>query len=88
MMLNVREGVVPIIQSSEIDRQILTHAINNISRELSFINSYNDALDSILRLQDLGMMHRVERILIYLTLITIIMNAIVILWETGLLKTL
>jgi len=71
LMLTIKEGIIPTIQTSEIDRQTLTHAINNVSRELSLISSHNNALDSILRLQDLGMIHRVERVLIYLTLVTI-----------------
>jgi Mg2+ and Co2+ transporter CorA len=85
LMLSIEEGVVPVVQSSELDEQTLTHAVSNISRELSLINSNEDALDSILRLQDLGMIHRVERTLIYLTLITLIVNVIMILLEVGLL---
>lgn len=81
MMLDIREGVVPAVESSEMDRQTLSYAINDISRELSLIDSYGNALDSILRLQDLGMIHRVERILIYLTLVTLLMNVIMILLE-------
>lgn len=83
MMLNIREGVVPAVESSEMDRQTLNYAINNISRELSLIDSYGNALDSILRLQDLGMIHRVERILIHLTLVTLLMNIIMILLEVN-----
>jgi Mg2+ and Co2+ transporter CorA len=85
LMLSIEEGVVPVVQSSELDEQTLGHAVSNISRELSLINSNEDALDSILRLQDLGMIHRVERILIYLTLVTLIVNVIMILIEVNLL---
>ena len=85
-MLAINEGIVPPIQTSERDRLSLNHAISNISRELSLINSHKNTLDGILRLQDLGMIHRVERILIYLTMVTIIMNAVLILWETGILQ--
>ena len=87
-MLSIEEGVVPVIQSSELDEQTLSHAVSNISRELSLISSNNDALDSILRLQDLGMIHRVERILIYLTLVTLIVSVIMILIEVDALKIL
>ncbi len=80
-MLSIEEGIVPVVQSSEMDKQTLSHAVSNISRELSFISSNDAALDSILRLQDLGMIHRVERTLIYLTLITLIVNFIMILLE-------
>ena len=81
MMLDIREDVVPTVESSEMDKQTLSYAINNISRELSLVDSYGNALDSILRLQDLGMIHRVERTLIYLTLVTLLMNMIMILLE-------
>jgi len=85
LMLSIEEGVVPLVRSSEMDAQTLSHAVSNISRELSLISSNENALDSILRLQDLGMIHRVERTLIYLTLITLIVNVIMILFELGIL---
>ena len=88
MMLDIREGVVPAVESSEMDRQTLSYAINDISRELSLIDSYGNALDSILRLQDLGMIHRVERTLIYLTLVTVLMNIIMILLEVNIFEIL
>jgi len=56
----------------------LEDAIDNISRELEFLDSYGNALDRVLRLQDLGMIHRVERTLIYLTFVIIIMNILLI----------
>jgi len=88
LMLCIEEGVVPVIQSSKLDEQTLTHAVSNISRELSLISSNDDALDSILTLQDLGMIHRVERILIYLTLVTLIVNILVIFVEIDIAKIL
>ena len=86
LMLSIEEGVVPVVQPSELDEQTLSHAVSNISRELSLISSNEDALDSILRLQDLGMIHRVERILIYLTLVTLIVNVIMILIEVDIIR--
>ena len=88
LMLSIEEGVVPVIQSSEMDEQTLSHAVSNVSRILTFITSNDDALDSILRLQDLGMIHRVERILIYLTLVTLIVSVITILIEIDIVKIL
>lgn len=88
LMLSIEEGVVPIIRSSEPDDQTLSHAVSNVSRELSLISSNDDALDSILTLQDLGMIHRVERILIYLTLVTLVVNVLTILIEVDILKIL
>lgn len=88
MMLNIREGVVPTVEFSEMDRQTLGYAINNISRELALINSHNNTLDSILTLQDLGLIHRVERILIYLTLMTLLVNVAMILLEINIVEIL
>jgi len=88
LMLSIEEGVVPVIQSSELSKQTLSHAVSNVSRELSLISSNDNALDSILRLQDLGMIHRVERTLVYLTLLTLIVSIIMILIEVGVLRIL
>lgn len=88
LMLSIEEGVVPIIQPSELDDQALSNAVSNVSRELSLISSNDDALDSILTLQDLGMIHRVEKILISLTLVTLIVNVLMILIEIDILKIL
>lgn len=88
LMVSIEEGVVPVVESSKMDEQTLSHAVSNISRELSFISSNDAALDSILRLQDLGMIHRVERTLIFLTLITLIVNVIMILIDVGILGVL
>ncbi|MCK4634187.1 hypothetical protein KAT42_05075, partial [Candidatus Bathyarchaeota archaeon] len=60
----------------------------NISRELSLVDSHNNALESILSLQDLGLIHRVERNLIYLTLMALIVSVILILLEIDILSLL
>jgi len=86
LMLSIEEGVVPAIRSSKQDEQTLSHAVSNVSRQISLLTSNDDALDSILRLQDLGMIHRVERILIYLTLVTLIVSVITILIEVDIVK--
>ncbi|MGC9345703.1 MAG: CorA family divalent cation transporter [Candidatus Bathyarchaeales archaeon] len=88
LILSIEEGVVPVIQSSELSKQTLRHAVSNVLRELSLISSNDNALDSILRLQDLGMIHRVERTLVYLTLLTLIVSIIMILIEVGVLRIL
>jgi len=88
LMLSIEEGVVPVIQSSQLVKQTLSHAVSNVSRELSLISSVDNALDSVLSLQDLGMIHRVERILIYLTLVTLVVNVLMILIEIDILKIL
>ena len=87
-MLNIKEGVIPVIETSGMGLHTLNYAINNVSRELSMINSYDSALDSVLNLQDLGMIHRVERGLIYLTFVTLLVNIIMILVELGIIDIL
>lgn len=86
LILSMREGVVPMIETSEEIKTSLVHPINNISRELTLLESHNNALDSILRLQDLGMIHRVERNLIYLTLIALFVSVLLILLEVDILS--
>ena len=85
LMLSIEEGVIPAIQSSKMDEQVLGHAISNITRQISLLTANDDALDNILSLQDLGMIHRVERMLIYLTLVTLVVNIIMILIEVDIL---
>lgn len=88
LMLSIREGLVLEIETTDEIRETLDHAISNISRELSLIDSHNNALESILSLQDLGLIHRVERNLIYLTLMALIVSVILILLEIDILSLL
>jgi len=86
VMLNLEEGVVPISQPSTIDRETLNHNINNVSRELSLIDDYNEALDNILSVRSLGMIHKVESKLVYLTIIIVVLTLIMILLELGIFR--
>jgi Mg2+ and Co2+ transporter CorA len=88
LMLSIREGVVPMIEISGELRETLRHPINNISRELSLLDSHNNALDSILRLQDLGMIHSVERKLIFLTIMALVVSVMLILLEVDIINLL
>jgi len=88
LMLSIREGVVLMVKPSEEIRATLSHAVNNISRELSLLDSDNNALDSVLSLQDLGMIHKVERNLIYLTLIALVVSVLLILLEIDIINLL
>lgn len=88
MSLSIEEGVILVIQSSQLVKQTLSHAVSSVSGELSLISSVDNALDRILSLQDLGMIQRVERILIYLSLVTLVVNVLMILVEIDILKIL
>ncbi|MCL6579771.1 MAG: hypothetical protein K6T73_10425, partial [Candidatus Bathyarchaeota archaeon] len=83
LMSSLKDGLIPNVKIQEKCVLSLEDAMNNISRELEFLNSYDSALDGILRLQDLSMIHGVERTLIYLTIIIVIMNVILIVLELG-----
>lgn len=88
LMLSIREGLVLEIETTDEIQETLNHAISSISRELSLIDSHNNALESILSLQDLGLIHRVERNLIYLTLMALIVSVILILLEIDIISLL
>ncbi|MCS7124138.1 MAG: hypothetical protein NZ932_01800 [Candidatus Bathyarchaeota archaeon] len=75
----LKNGLVPNIKLCEKSALSLEDTMNNLSRELEFLTSYDSTLDGVLRLQDLSMIHRVERTLVYLTIITVIMNLVLIL---------
>lgn len=85
ILLAIEEGVVPNIQYSEMDKPTLRHTINNVARELSLIASHNNALDGILSVRGLGLIHRVEKMLILLAVITLVMEVTAIVWEFGIL---
>jgi Mg2+ and Co2+ transporter CorA len=79
MLGSLKNGIIPNIKLWEKSILSLEDTLNNVSRELEFLTSYDSALDGVLRLQDLSMIHRVERTLIYLTVITVIMDLFLIL---------
>lgn len=76
LMSDVKEHVIPYVELDEEARLILGDAIDDIERELEFVDSYGRTLDGILRLQDLGLIHRVERNLIYLTAVILLLTII------------
>ena len=78
LMSDVRECVIPHMELNEEAKLIVNDAISDIDRELEFVDSYGRTLDSILRLQDLGLIHRVERTLILLTSIILVLDLILL----------
>jgi Mg2+ and Co2+ transporter CorA len=81
IMSSLKDGLIPNLEPCEESVLGLEDAMGNISRELEFLSSYDSALDVVLTIQDLGMIHRVETTLIYLTIVIIIMNLILIILE-------
>ena len=80
-MLDVDKSVIPRIKLDEKSKPIVDEAIDLIDRELDFLDSYNRTLDSILTLQDLASIHKVESSINYLTIVLVIGTAILILLE-------
>lgn len=80
-MSDVKESVIPYVELDEEARLILGDAMDDIERELEFVDSYSRTLDSVLRLQNLGVIHRLERTLIYLTIILLLLDLLIIFGE-------
>src|SRR4030066_2490818 len=74
-------GVIPNLTLVPEAKLIIEDASDEITRELDFVDSFNRSLDSILRLQDLGAIHRVETNLVFLTVSLVVLTVILILLE-------
>jgi len=70
--------VIPHVELDEEAKLIVNDAINDIDRELEFVDSYGNTLDSILSLLDLGLIHSVEKTLIFLTSIILVLDLILL----------
>jgi Mg2+ and Co2+ transporter CorA len=81
MLSDLDLGVIPNLLLVPEAKLIIEDASDDIARELEFVDSFNRSLDSILRLQDLGSIHRVESKLAFLTIVLIILTAALILIE-------
>ena len=80
-MLDVDKSVIPLIKLDKKSKPIVDESIEIIDRELDFMDSYTRTLDSILTLQDLASIHKVESSINYLTIVLVIGTAILILLE-------
>ena len=80
-MLDVDKSVVPRIKLDKKSKPIVNEAIDIIDRELDFMDSYTRTLDSILTLQDLSSIHKVESSINYLTIVLVIGTAILVALE-------
>jgi len=76
-------GVIPNLKLVPEAKLIIEDAEDDITRELEFVDSFNRSLDSILRLQDLGSIHRVETNLVILTIALVALTVILILLEVA-----
>ena len=74
-------GVIRQLKLTKEAKLIVHDAMDDVTRELDFVDSYNGSLDSVLRLQDLGAIHRVETNLVYLTISLVVLTIILIMLE-------
>lgn len=81
LLSDMNLGVIPNLKLAAEAKLIVDDTMDDVTRELEFVDSYNMSLDSVLRLQDLGMIHRVERSLVFLTTALVIMTVILILLQ-------
>ena len=81
LLSDLNLGVIPNLKLVPEAKLIIEDASDDITRELDFIDSFNNSLDSILRLQDLGSIHRVETKLVFLTVSLVVLTTILIVLE-------
>jgi Mg2+ and Co2+ transporter CorA len=81
MLSDLDLGVIPNLTLVPEAKLIVEDASDDITRELEFVDSFNRSLDSILRLQDLGAIHRVETNLVNLTVALVILTIVLVLIE-------
>ena len=81
MLSDIDLGVIPNLNLVPEAKLIIEDASDDITRELEFVDSFNRSLDSILRLEDLGAIHRVESNLVLLTWALVILTIVLVLLE-------
>jgi len=81
LLSDLSAGVIPRLRLAPEAKPILEDSVDDVNRQLEILDSYNTSLDSILRLQDLGSIHRVETNLFYLTISLVVLTGILIMLE-------
>jgi len=82
LLSDMNLGTIRHLKLSLEAKLIVDDAMDDVTRELEFVDSFDRSLDSVLRLQDLGAIHRVETNLVILTAALVIMNVILILLDS------
>ena len=83
MLSDIDLGVIPNLNLVPEAKLIIEDASDDIIRELEFVDSFNRSLDSILRLEDLGAIHRVESKLVLLTWGLFVLTIFLVLLEVN-----
>jgi Mg2+ and Co2+ transporter CorA len=80
-MLDVDTKIIPHIRLDKKAKSIVEEAIDIIEGELESIDFYTRTLDSLLTLQDLASIHKVESSINFLTIVLVISTIILVLLE-------
>ena len=81
LLSDISLGVIPNLKLVEEAQRIINDASDDITRELEFLEHYDNSLDSILNLLNLGSIHGVERVLVVLTWALVFMTLVLIALE-------
>lgn len=81
LMSDAKEGMIPNVRLDGETKLVVEDTIENICRELEFIDSYDRALDGVLNLLHLGSIHRVETSINFLTIMLVILTIILVVLE-------
>jgi len=81
LLSDISLGVIPNLKLVNEAQRIINDATDDITRELEFLGYYNNSLDSILNLLNLGSIHGVERVLVFLTEALVVMTIVLIALE-------
>ncbi|HDQ06867.1 MAG TPA: hypothetical protein ENN36_09155 [Candidatus Bathyarchaeota archaeon] len=80
-MLDIDTRIIPHIKLDEKAKSIVDEAIEIMEGELEFMDSYTRTLDSLLTLQDLASIHKVENSIKVLTIVLVIFTIILVVLE-------
>ena len=81
LLADMNLGVIPNLKLVKEAKLIIDDASDDITRELEFLTYYDNSLDSVLNLLNLGSIHGVERVLVILTEALVVMTVVLILLE-------
>ena len=81
LLSDMNLGVIRQLKLTTEAKIIVDDATDDITRELEFVDSYNRSLDSVIRLQELGLIHGVETNLVLLTAMLVIMTVVLIILQ-------
>ena len=88
LIMELKDGFIPRIRVGKSELAVLNDSLSSLSQELEFLNYYDSSLDGILRLQELGSIHKLDVRVINLTIIIAVLTILILLIDIGLLDLL